>query len=952
MANPFLARLLDTQQRGLQAERERQMRNDAFGNLGFLGQSLQRSFQPLAEMQQREDLQTQAEQARKSLQEQQQNFEQDQKAAELGLKFDRESKNFFREIPARYDPVSQKTEPARREFVNPTQIRADIEAGKARDLARFNTNQSINLFGKKLAIEDQRTIKRLGGRLTPEGLVEIPVRDDNGNILRDNDGKTMYSPPVSLEQAVQASELGKLKKEETIKSDVEVEKAKKLTPTRIEEFRQKTQIELNRKQDEYETITLPQFQKELSAKVQLAKDLGDVELENKLKAFGETFDPETGKTKGGVSFNDIKTRADLDKLTKELAIKVDSTVGMEERLMSTRLEENRQKLRQELNIKEDEWYSIGKDQLKVKVDEAVRQAKEIGANDLAQKLQEYGAQAGESLADARLKFGDRENRLRLKAGLDSLTDELDIRLQNKIATAESSELLEAELNRVQALKEADLALLREHEKIIATDPELQKALVKNIREKAEATAKGQDVAEIDRERRRIGYETLSKGINALIESDNNITVEQIKQLATGTGLSEDALTQMVYSANAQGTRTRIQRKKDLASNPALTKQQQFEILQTIPKDQGGLKGTGLEFKNYEVNGKILDHLIDRGEELTDAELESAGYVTKNSKDLVKKLAGNNKNKRVLQDIATQVSSALQSQPTDEEQRKVFLKELYEGLRADPVKKAALDSKGYDYNWFKGNADNIAREIEKEVADINYKNASAVGQLSSSSKATESTIDKVFRQRMGVLFERYETDPKQLLIEEKRLRANLYGSSDAGPGGTAAPGGPTSSMRNQMFSGPRGSQENQTSQPNNENTVEDNVVAETETNTSSPTVDRSKKGFLDREPESSREAAVQSLESGLDTLNPDASFTKLVKKLNSFFGGKEGSKDVFNKMAEANGGVDNLLKLLETKSDDEIYDFVYESTDTRSPRIRKDIVKAVQESRDFKTNLYD
>ena len=213
MANPFLARLLDTQQRGLQAERERQMRNQGFGNLGFLGQSLQRSFQPLAEMRQREALQTQAEQARRTLQEQQQNFEQDQKAAELGLKFDRESKNFFREIPARYDPVSQKTEPARREVVNPTQIRADIEAGKARDLARFNTNQSINLFGKKLAIEDQRTIKRLGGRLTPEGLVEIPVRDDNGNILRDNDGKTMYSPPVSLEQAVQASELGKLKKQ-------------------------------------------------------------------------------------------------------------------------------------------------------------------------------------------------------------------------------------------------------------------------------------------------------------------------------------------------------------------------------------------------------------------------------------------------------------------------------------------------------------------------------------------------------------------------------------------------------------------------------------------------------------------------------------------------------------------------------------------------------------------
>ena len=440
--------------------------------------------------------------------------------------------------------------------------------------------------------------------------------------------------------------------------------------------------------------------------------------------------------------------------------------------------------------------------MKVKVDEAIRQAREIGANDLAQKLQEYGAQAGESLADARLKFGDRENRLRLKAGLDSLTDELDIRLQNKIATAESSELLEAELNRVQALKEADLALLRENEKIIATDPELQKALVKNIREKAKATAEGQDAVEIDRERRRIGYETLSKGINALIESDNNITVEQIKELATGTGLSEDALTQMVYSANAQGTRTRIQRKKDLASNPALTKQQQFEILQTIPKDQGGLKGTGLEFKNYEINGKILDHLIDRGEELTDAELESAGYVTKNSKDLVKKLAGNNKNKRVLQDIATQVSSALQGQPTDAEERKVFLKELYEGLRSDPVKKAALDSKGYDYNWFKGNADNIAREIEKEVADINYKNASAVGQLSSSSKASESTIDKVFRQRMGVLFERYETDPEQLAIEEASLRENLYGSSNGGPGGSMVPGGagPSTTIKGQLKTG--------------------------------------------------------------------------------------------------------------------------------------------------------
>ena len=94
MANPFLARLLDTQQRGLQAERERQMRNDAFGNLGFLGQSLQKSFQPLAEMQQREDLQTQAEQARRTLQQEQQAFEKqkaiDETAAKYNLGFDKE----------------------------------------------------------------------------------------------------------------------------------------------------------------------------------------------------------------------------------------------------------------------------------------------------------------------------------------------------------------------------------------------------------------------------------------------------------------------------------------------------------------------------------------------------------------------------------------------------------------------------------------------------------------------------------------------------------------------------------------------------------------------------------------------------------------------------------------------------------------------------------------------
>ena len=52
----------------------------------------------------------------------------------------------------------------------------------------------------------------------------------------------------------------------------------------------------------------------------------------------------------------------------------------------------------------------------------------------------------------------------------------------------------------------------------------------------------------DRERRRIGYETLSK-INALIDSDNNITVEQIKQLVEGYKFEKDALTQMVYSAS-------------------------------------------------------------------------------------------------------------------------------------------------------------------------------------------------------------------------------------------------------------------------------------------------------------------------------------------------------------------------------------------------------------------
>ena len=910
MANPFLARLLDTQQRGLQAERERQMRNDAFGNLGFLGQSLQRSFQPLAEMRQKEALQTQAEQARRTLQQEQQAFDKqkaiDETAAKYNLGFDKERNRYYKE--GGYDPLSRKIVPGKRTYVSPAEIQSNIELEKAKKLAGFATDENLR---QNRGLLDQKfgdAVRNLQGIYNPaDNSVRIPTGYNNET------KQVIYGEPMSLQEAKNLSDQRNLKATEETKSKVRVDESEKLLDDKDRRAAEKMGIK-------YDPATNEYYREE-------SEDGGDKVIRVPVKFEEVRIALDAQKSKA-------VTRATGEAETEVL-------VGREKRLRPEKIKTLKEEYATKLTADKNRYEFLTRDQLEDQLEIAVRQAKQIGDDDLARRLEEFGAQPYESLADAK-------NRNKYNA----LIDELGVRLDFKIEEATNLDLLDAELDRAKALKDVDYASLREHEKIIATDTALQEALIKNLENRAAATAKGQDTVEIDRERRKIGYETLSKGINALIETDNNITVEQIKDLATGTGLSEEALTQMVYSANAQGTRTRIQRKKDLASNPALTKQQQFEILQTIPKDQGGLRGTGLEFKNYEVNGKILDHLIDRGEELTDAELESAGYVTKNSKDLVKKLAGNNKNKRVLQDIATQVSSALQGQPTDAEQRKVFLKELYEGLRADPEKKAALDSKGYDYNWFKGNADKIAREIEKEVADINYKNASAVGQLTSSSKASESTIDKVFRQRMSVLFERYETDPKQLLIEESRLRANLYGSSDAGPGGTAVPGGPTTSMKTQMFSGPGGNQENQTSQPNKEKTVEDNVVAETETNTSSPTVDRARSGFLDREPESSRGAALQSLESGLDTLNPDASFTKLVKNLNSFFGGKEGSKDTFNQLAEANGGVDKLLKLLETKSDDEIYDFVYESTGIRSPKIRKDIVKAVQESRDFKTNLYD
>lgn len=768
MANPFLARLLDTQQRGLQAERERQMRNQGFGNLGFLGQSLQRSFQPLAEMRQQEELQKQQQDASMARQKQQQAFEKqkaiDEIAAKYNLGFDKERNRYYRE--GGYDVLTGGSLPGKRTYVSPAEIQSNIELEKAKKLAGFATDENLRQNRGLLDQKFDEAVRNLQGIYNPDdNSVRIPTGYNNET------KQVIYGEPMSLQDAKNLSDQRNLKATEEVKSQVRVDESEKVLDSKDRRAAEKMGIKYDPSDGTY-------YKEEFED--------GDV-------------------YRVPVNFTEVQTALEAQK-SKAVATatgeaETEVLVGREKRLRPEKIKTLKEEYATKLNADKNRYEYLTRDQLEDQLEIAVRQAKQIGDDDLARRLEEFGAQPYESLADAK-------NRNRYNA----LIDELGVRLDFKIEEATNIDLLEAELDKVKGLKDVEYASLREHEKIIATDQTLQDALIKNLEKKAEATAKGQDTVEIERERRKIGYETLSKGINALIETDNNITVEQIKDLATGTGLSEEALTQMVYSANAQGTKTRIERKLLMAQNDLLTKEQRFDILNTVPVSKGGFKGSKLKFEDYERNARIVDHFVDRGIELTDEELESAGYKTKESKNLIKKLSKDTKHTKTLKDIATQVESILQSDPLDQPldgsgmlTRDQRLKNIFEEINSDPAKKEALEARGYDYKWFKGNADRIAREIEKDEADIKLVKATALGKLSKDSEVKEGVREDIFRDRMKVLFTQYEASPEKLAIEEARLRRNLYGSTDGGPPFGGSTGVPTGSNTENNQSGSLGNQ---------------------------------------------------------------------------------------------------------------------------------------------------
>ena len=254
MANPFLARLLDTQQRGLQAERERQMRNQGFGNLGFLGQSVQRSFQPLAEMRQQEALQKQQQDASMARQKQQQAFEQQQLASELGIQYDPETNEFFKETPARFFQGGEIATPAGRQTVSPAQIRADIDAGKAKSIAEAQSQFSLDVLGKELDEKRRIVVENLGGVLDKKDgtlLVKIPLRDSSGQVMYDENNRPLYSNPVPVDDAILAQEQRKTKQIEETKSKVKVDQTEKISDIGDRKAAEKMGIKYDPATDEY-----------------------------------------------------------------------------------------------------------------------------------------------------------------------------------------------------------------------------------------------------------------------------------------------------------------------------------------------------------------------------------------------------------------------------------------------------------------------------------------------------------------------------------------------------------------------------------------------------------------------------------------------------------------------------------------------------------------------------
>ena len=777
MANPFLARLLDTQQRGLQAERERQMRNQGFGNLGFLGQSLQRSFQPLAEMRQREELQKQQQDASMARQKQQQAFEQQQLASELGIQYDPETNEFFKETPARFFQGGEIATPAGRQIVSPAQIRADIEAGKAASLAKLSTEQSIKLYGDKKDIDKNELVEKLGGILTEKGLIQIPLKDEKGNLALDPDGKVIYSKPVTIDQAVQASELNKLRGETEV-----AEKSKMAVMSQANKYTRENKIlDVRLAQQRYQTITKPQMLTELLYKKDLAKFTNNQELAQKFAELGQKL--ESGEVtvdgKGLQEFireNKIQDlNAELDITNKDAAQKLGLTYepengGFFEEVMDPAtgktvpmpvvFEEVKNRLAAD---------KVGRTtEAQFKASEPYQKI----ARDEKYKNQISILETQDRLARNRDRINFREENTMKVFDMIAKMDDPDL----ASAAIESLNLGDAEKNTLYSVVKSnqESTVYTRGQKEIRNNIELSRLLpdqdgAKFLKEKGIIP---KDFVITDVKSEALVSEVLASSISKAVDEED---FKSVYEQAIKLGKTETEAEGLRKLAEISGKEARRENLKTLVGSNLISDKEKFGIMKNIFPSMKDAKYVDYEKLNQGINASIK-----LGEVPSKAILDRAN-VPEEVRPVYAKLAQDVSDTRNEKIILNRATTLLENPNISETDRLLFLNEL----RDDPALSATMQRKGFDEDWINGLGEAKLRDLRKANSELELRNAQTQQALSvanynnnyrkDSSSTGETSTDKLVRSLVEKTYIEFSGDPTQLKIEMDKINRNYPGS---------------------------------------------------------------------------------------------------------------------------------------------------------------------------------
>jgi len=772
MANPFLARLLDTQQRGLQAERERQMRNDAFGNLGCLGQSLQRSFQPLAEMQQREDLQKQAQENEK-----QNIMLRDQLEAEALYKpiteefsvQDEDGVTRTGTRPILFDAQGRRTEDV---SIGKPMTRSELEnirTGQkvsAENVARLGAvfKGDVVIDGKSYSFADanrMKTVKDLEAKIKTDASAQNQIID-NPYFVNEKDSPG-ESPKISVRMF-----LDRVKKADT---KIQTEAEKELITTRFEK--------------EKERDTLAQTNAKELIKERSAASIN----ENKERLKNE--EAAQIRKLGGVLTADGMVRVprmmpDGTFLTDRDDLPVYDTMPLANAL--ARAEADRTSAVTTAQMKAAEPF----------------------------KREEFDRETARRKDELKEQYGYDRQLKELSFNQQKAINEIDFKQQNvrdalnRISESDDpDEALEALFNIDgidSGLKQAVLTQVRKNNTDKTTSQNEKKfrnnilaaQLIPDAKDKLEFLQGKKIIPEgtyVDPNSKIFVQEVLAKTVEKFDGEDTSEIVSTAKSL----GLNDDQAEAFgrLAKINAGSVNRDFQQK--LLYSGILSESQQFELAKKL--DPSGMKGIK-NFEPWKESRRVVQDLISAGIEPSDQALTQAGFNTKNFKS-IKELASKKGLNTKAKEILNGISNFLENDDVTDEQRT----EYYNSINT-PANKEALKSLGLsELIQFQGLSEKKLNDKQKDVdaknlqlskKELNEAQAFYYKNYKGNSSQVQDSVTKLWLYASKDIMRIYENEPDMQTEKMNELNESL---SEQYPGWTVPGGaGTVPSVSTQLFTG--------------------------------------------------------------------------------------------------------------------------------------------------------